>query len=319
MQAIGPPWKKLPGTRIFALISTVPKPSILFKIHILGKVCSVLQKGRAKQRDNKSSLQNSRFINSFHIRVSCSLYQLVTGLEVFPIPTCQTIERTSKNVQRPRTRFRISDWRDRGLPMEPQWVTHITRAWGADILPCYNLSSGPHTNCWTSLSWLVPSISIAQRQLWGSHFCGMRPMWSKKTAISLGDSRHGCFPGKPLSRLTVKKPVQPQISYISNSTAFLSDWTSAHGIIISMVSVSLQMLGSISPSAALFIHCDHHSPAPYCTLRASIVSQAKDGDTQPTPLERWKRTKYASHFRTFLWTFVQSQIRVGFSPKFSLC
>lgn len=50
-----------------------------------------------------------------------------------------------------------------------------------------------------------------------------------------------------------------------------------------MVFVSLQILGSISPSAALLICCE---PPQYCTFRAGIVSQAQDGDTQLTPLER---------------------------------
>lgn len=138
--------------------------------------------------------------------------------------------------------------------MEPQWVIYTRLYWGAGILPCHHPSSGPY-NYLTSLSWLVTSISIAQRQLWGSHFCDKRPMWSKKAAVSLGDSRRMCFTGKPLRSLTVKKPVQPKI-YISNSIVFLSYWTSVHDIIISTVSVSLQILGSISPSAALLICCE---------------------------------------------------------------
>lgn len=66
----------------------------------------------------------------------------------------------SENVQWPRTRLRVSDWRDRGLPMEPQRVTQTRLYWGAGILLCYRLASGPYTNCLTLwVGWFLLSAS----------------------------------------------------------------------------------------------------------------------------------------------------------------
>lgn len=154
----------------------------------------------------------------------------------------------------------------------------------------FSLFSWPYPNCLNSLRWLATSISVTQRWLWRSHFCDKRLMWSKKSAVSPGDSGRRCFIVKPLRSLTVKKPAKTQISYISNGTVFLSYQTSVHGIIISMVSVSLHrtILCSRSPSAA-FVHlCE--TPPPVLYLEGKH-SQAQDRDTQLRPPERWKEDK----------------------------